>query len=380
MPTLRLLSLLLLVYCAASTHAQGQQTLLDTLLHNNISRDYRLYIPAAYTGNAAYPLVFNLHGYGSSAFEQQLYAQMDPVADTAHFIVCYPNGVDKAWNVGWIFGSQADDVDFIGALLDKLIAQYNIDTSRVYSCGMSNGGFMSYRLACELNDRVAAVASVTGSMVPVYAPTCQPGRSVPVMEIHGTADPVVPYNGQIGVSLPVDTVVQYWVNQNGCNQSPVATVVPNLDPTDGCTAVRFDYGACDQDRPVSFYKITGGGHTWPGAPINIGVTCQDFDASVEIWRFFNRFRLPVSTGVEQATNGRVAVFPNPVSDVLHLRLPEGSTQAAYVVYNNIGVQCAQGLLTGTQPVVPVQALPAGAYYLRIQGASADVVARFLKSN
>ena len=189
-----------------------------------------------------------------------------------------------------------------------------------------------------------------------------------------------PYNGQIGISLPVDTVVQYWVKQNSCNLSPVATAIPNIDPTDGCTATRFDYGTCDQERSVAFYKILGGGHTWPGAPVNIGVTCQDFDASVEIWRFFNRYRLPLSTPVKPLPIAdQVAFFPNPTADVLHLRLPDGYSGAEYVVYNNVGVVCAQGTLTGTQPTISVQSLPAGAYFLKLTAATGEVVARFLKS-
>jgi len=369
-----------LLCCMAFNSLSSQQTVLDTLLHNNVPRNYRLYIPKGYNGTSPLPVVFNLHGFGSNAQEQQLYAQMDPVADTANFFVCYPNGVDNAWNVGWFFGSQADDVDFISTLLDRLVDQYNVDTTKVYACGMSNGGFMSYRLACELNDRMAAVASVTGSMVPVYAPTCTPGRPVPVMEIHGTADPVVPYNGQLGISLPVDTVVRFWVNQNGCNPAPTAIAVPDLDPTDGCTATRFDYNGCDQNVSVALYKITGGGHTWPGAPVSIGVTCQDFDASVEIWRFFNRYRLPLSTPVKPLPIAdQVAFFPNPAADVLHLRLPDGYSRAEYAVYNNVGVVCAQGTLTGTQPTISVQALPAGAYFLRLTAATGEVVTRFLKS-
>jgi hypothetical protein len=124
----------------------------------------------------------------------------------------------------------------------------------------------------------------------------------------------------------------------------------------------------------------GGGHTWPGAPVNIGVTCQDFDASVEIWRFFNRYRLPLSTPVKPLPIAdQVAFFPNPTADVLHLRLPDGYSRAEYVVYNNVGVVCAQGTLTGTQPTISVQSLPAGAYFLRLTAATGEVVARFLKS-
>ena len=156
-----------MVYPFAGT---SQQTITATITHDALQREYILYVPASYTGSNAVPLVFNFHGYTSNATEQMWYGDFRPIADTANFIIVHPNGMLDAtgtthFNVGW-GGSTIDDVGFTSALLDSISADYNINADRVYSTGMSNGGFMSYQLACQLSDKIAAIASVTGSMSP----------------------------------------------------------------------------------------------------------------------------------------------------------------------------------------------------------------------
>lgn len=358
----------------------AQQTLVDTILHNGILRNYRLYIPASFNANSPAPLVFNLHGYSSNALEQQFYSEMDRVADTANFLVCYPNGVANAWNVGWAFGSTADDVGFMDTLIEVIRASYNIDTTRLYTCGMSNGGFMSYRLACERSERFAAIASVTGSITPSYINLCAPNRPVPVMEVHGTADFVVPYDGLASISLPVDTVVAFWVAHNGCVSPPTATPVPNTNISDGCTAIRYDYDNCDADAAVVFYKIFGGGHTWPGAPINVGVTNQDFDASVEIWRFFRRFRQSAVSGLPNLLQSEdIHLFPNPAGEELQLRLPESGDFNRYVLYNSTGVRVAQGVLNSPEAMISLAGLPEGVYVVQLSSKRGVVGKMFVKS-
>lgn len=174
-----------------------------------------MYKPAAYTGTTPVPLVLNLHGYTSSNFEQLFYGDFRAIADTANFLIVLPNGTLDAqgkrfWNT---FGtnSTVDDVAFISHLLDTLQATYNIDKQRIYSTGMSNGGFLSYSLACELNQRITAIASVTGSMIESKVIACKPTRPVPVMEIHGTADATVPYNGSpVSGFVGIPTLVAVW--------------------------------------------------------------------------------------------------------------------------------------------------------------------------
>ncbi|MFT4537399.1 MAG: polyhydroxybutyrate depolymerase, partial [Saprospiraceae bacterium] len=192
------------------------QTTTGTIQHDGLTRDYILHLPTGYDANESYPFVYNLHGFGSNAQQQQFYSAMDITADDNGFIVCYPNGIDNSWNVGWDFGSNADDVDFLLTLVDALAVDYNINYERLYSCGMSNGGFMSYKLACEKSDEFSAVASVTGSIVPSELAVCDPVRRIPVMQIHGTADPTVAYNGS-NIGAPIEDVVDFWVGNNACN-------------------------------------------------------------------------------------------------------------------------------------------------------------------
>lgn len=298
-------------------NTDAQQTLTGNLSHNGINRNYRLRLPAGHTANESVPLVFNLHGFTSNAIQQELYSGMNVVADSARFAVCYPNGIATSWNVGWSFGSNADDVGFISALIEDLILKYGFDRTRVYACGMSNGGFMSYRLACELSDKIAAVASVTGSIVPGRLTQCDPGRPMPVMIVHGTADDVVPYTGS-AISLPVKNVMDFWIEYNGCDADPEFSIFPNINTSDNSTAERYVFSQCSESASVEHIKIIGGGHTWPGSLINNGVTNRDINASAEIWRFFKNYSLPESTSSSKDVTNQIniKIYPNPVSDIL----------------------------------------------------------------
>lgn len=314
------LRLLFFVLVLSSISGFSQNTLIEKFTFDEVERDYRLFVPSGYTEGASLPLVFNLHGFTSSSLEQEFYSAMNQVADTAGFFVCYADGIARSWNVGWNFGSTADDVGFISALIDHFIETYNIDPTRVYSCGMSNGGFMSYRLACELNDRIAAVASVTGSMSPNFFPTCQPGKAVPVLEIHGTADPTVAYNGTPNVSVPIEDVIAFWVNNNQCDLTADTIEIPNTSLLDLSTADRIQFDNCSDNTKVHLIKIQNGGHTWPGAFLDIGVTNQDFKASVEIWEFFKQFQLPITStnSEEESFSTDLKVFPNPTTGLIQI--------------------------------------------------------------
>lgn len=326
MKKLTLLAIVFLLVITTPTHSQ---TVTGAFDFGGVNRTYRVHIPPTYTGTDPVPLVFNLHGITSNATQQELYSDMNSVADTAGFIVCYANGVGNAWNSGFTtpyFGG-VDDVGFISVLIDTISANYNIDPARVYSCGMSNGGFMSFRLACELEDRIAAIASVTGTMTTLQTDNCVPSRPIPILQIHGTLDPTVAYFGN-SLSLPVDSVINYWRVANGCTAPVVNTNLPNI-VLEGSTVSTQSYTGCTDGVEVLHYKVDNGGHTWPGTfPIPTGITNQDIDGSEEIWKFFKRFTHPnpvlvgVGSGVENTFFPSVA--PNPVSDQLRLKgIPTG---------------------------------------------------------
>ena len=315
--------------------AFSQTTVSSGFNHNGIDREYRIYIPASYQEDEPAPLVFNLHGYGSNNIEQELYSQLGLVADTAGFLLVHPNGTlditgTNHWNT---FGtSTVDDVGFLSDLIDTIAANYNVDLQRVYSTGMSNGGFMSFSLACQLSNRIAAIASVTGTMTNFNLNACVPERTVPIMQIHGTADATVPYDGNF-LFTDVQTLLNFWINYNQTNTEALVTFLPDIDPNDGSTAEHYLYGNGLNGSVVEHYKIIGGGHSWPGAPININITNMDFSASAEIWRFFKQYDLQgLITDLEGSqTNENVArAYPNPAQGIFYLELPPAMVHLVHI--------------------------------------------------
>jgi polyhydroxybutyrate depolymerase len=366
--------LLLSAFILFSTFAIAQTTIIDSIMSGGIYRNYRVYIPAMYTGTTARPMVFDLHGYTSSASAEQAYSNFMPIADTANVIFVYPNGTFSGgyqyWNAG--FGTAVDDIGFISDLIDTLKTQYNIDANMIYSCGMSNGGYMSHTLACALNNKIAAVASVTGTMTTLQYSTCVPNRPVPVMQVSGTADPTVTYTGMSG-SEAIDTVVKYWRVNDNCNPTPVFTAVPNTSTTDGCTAEHYVYNGGDMGSTVEFYKIIGGGHTWPGSPFTIGVTNRDFSASAEIWRFFRKYKLNQFVGINENKNSDVKfqVFPNPATNVVNI---EGEHFSSACILDVTG----KLVLQSNQKLIDISSLAKGIYSIVIISGENRVVKKLVK--
>jgi len=356
----------------------SQQTINGSITHDGMQRDYILYVPANFTGNESVPLILNYHGYGSSAFEQMNYGDFRPIADTAGFLVVHPQGTlhfgIPHWNVGgWTIGSTADDVGFTAALIDSIAAEYNIDLNRVYATGMSNGGFMSFLLACQLGEEIAAIASVTGSMTLETNVACSPARPVSILQIHGTDDSVVPYTGSL-IFKPVDTVIEYWVDYNNCNPTPEYTLLPDLDPNDGSTVELYVNEEGDNGVSVEHYKVIGGGHTWPGNAIGGAGTNYDINASVEIWNFFARFDLNGITGIEQLGENKhqITIFPNPTNSYISIQL-DFSEPLDYELISPLGKRVLYGVITSDNQQINLSHLPPDVYFLRIGKSSFKVL-------
>ena len=302
----------------------AQQTINETMIHDGLTRSYTIYVPASYSPGTPAPMVLNFHGYTSNAFEQMFYGDFRAIADTAGFLLVIPDGTLDAtgttyWNSGW--GGTVDDIGFTSALIDQIAASYSVNLNRVYSTGMSNGGFMSYTLACSLSNRIAAIASVTGSMNVGQDLTCNAQHPTPVMEIHGTADATVPYEGG-GFMEAIPNVLNYWVNFNNCNATPVITDVPNTILSDGCTAMHYFYAGGSSGVDVEHYKVIDGGHTWPGSMFNIGVTNNDFNASKKIWQFFLQYDINgriQANSVADLNADEISIYPNPTSDQIAIQ-------------------------------------------------------------
>lgn len=359
----------------------SQQTLTGTITHDGKQREYTLYIPAIYDDTKATPLVFNFHGFGSNTFEQMFYGDFRAIADTANFLIVHPKGTllngTTHFNVGgFTLGSTTDDVGFTAALIDSLSAQFTIDQDRIYSTGMSNGGFMSFLLSCQLSDRFAAIASVTGSMTPETFTPCNPQHPTPIMQIHGTTDPVVPYAGA-SWTKSIQAVLNYWIDFNNCDPVPTTTLLPNVSTTDGSTVEHIVYSGGNKETTVEHFKVIGGAHTWPGTAFGSSGTNQDFKASVEIWRFFSRYTKselssPTSLQLEPDPSHMVVIAPNPARDQLRITfLP--NEHLRYQIMTLTGTILQSGILQPDTDQIDLTSIQTGHYLLRIGGQIHPVI-------
>lgn len=284
----------LLVLACTGIPALAQVT---SLVHKDEKRRYIVYTPAAYQSQPqqAFPVVFNFHGGGMSMAEHMLYTQMNKAAERHQFIVVYPQGIRQDWNVGFGMDYLAgtDDIGFTQAMLSKLKQDYRIDDKRVYATGLSRGGFFALRLAAELPQQFAAVASV-GAPMPVPVITHHPVPSpVGMLLIQGTADQVVLYGGKDGGYLSAEDTFAYWRKQNRLEgAAPAARLLPSV-PGDDTQVTQVEQGNGAQQ--VALITVKDGGHTWPGADafnigLPIGKTTRAIDANEVMWEFFSRHR------------------------------------------------------------------------------------------
>ena len=346
----------------------AQQTINASITHDGIERDYILYVPEIYDGSTTVPLVLNFHGFGSSASQQMFYGDFRDIADTEGFLLVHPEGTtfigNQFWNVGFPgLSSNIDDVGFTEALIDELATLYAIDLDRVYATGMSNGGFMSFLLACQLSEKIAAVASVTGSMTQDTFDDCNAQHPTPVLQIHGTEDDVVLYN-ENNLSLPIPDVISYWVDHNNCETTPTTTTLPDVDVSDGSTIEHSVYEDGDNGVTTEHMKVIGGGHTWPGSVLNTAGTNQDIDASMEIWLFFSRYDINGLLSTDDSENKQVSIYPNPTHSKINLLL-NYSKEVNYELFSPLGKQLMTGTITSSNQEIDISHLPSNIYFLRV---------------
>jgi len=335
-----------------------------------MKRDYILYVPASYTANEAVPLLLNFHSYTGNASEHMSYADFRPIADTANFIIVHPQGLmydgSTHWNVGgWITGSPADDVGFVASLIDSLAENYSIDLGRVYATGMSNGGYMSFLLACQLSDKITAIASVTGSMTPETYTHCNPLHPTPILQIHGDQDGIVPFTGASWTHAITD-VMDYWINFNQCSTSPLRTTFPNLNPSDGSTAESIVYGNGLQGTQVAHIHVTGGGHSWPRKGTSLPATNADFDASQEIWQFLARYDLDELSNITSIENEQkpLTISPQPAKHIIYIE-HSFLKPTPFQLLGLDGKTVVSGKLQANRHALSIAHLPTGIYLLAV---------------
>ncbi len=261
------------VECYSNNNAQS-------IVNDGVNREYVLYIPDSYDGTSSVPLMLNFHGFGGSASDYMKEADMRSLAEVDTFILVYPQGScldgSSHWNpcpTGGDNKSDADDFGFVESMINKISSKYNLDMGRIYAAGYSNGGMMAYGLANYKSDLIAAVASVSGTMLNCTGSTNHP---MPVIHLHGTSDDVVSYNGSTDWNS-VQSTLDHWINHNNTDLTPTITIYNNIE--------RYVYDQGDSSVSVEHYKFIGGKHVWFSAIF------QDQNTSELVWNFVSKYNI-----------------------------------------------------------------------------------------
>lgn len=369
-------------------------------IHDGLERDYILYLPENLPEDA--PLVFMLHGYSSSAYTLMNYCGMNQVADQHKFAVCYPRGIkddwdNNFWNVGYDFHANetVDDVGFIIALAEYLQTNYNLSIQFTFCSGMSNGGDMSYMLACQASESFMAAAPVAGCMMEWLYNSCEPEIVIPLFEIHGTNDEVTWWNGDInnigewGPYMGVPDAIEFWSELNNTSEYSVE-YLPDTDPNDGSYIKAEKYTEGINGQEVWLYKVVDGGHDWPGSWGNM-----DIDSSEEIWSFFSQVMQNGSQGTYNQLEKPIVkvhkIYPNPfhaeTTITYEIFEPSFINISIYNVYGNkIDTIINNYQLPGKKSVIwntnklrnHIQM--AGIYYCRIQAESFTLIKQIIITN
>ena len=257
---------------------------VQSIVHDGVNREYVLYIPDSYDGTSSVPLMLNFHGFGGSASDYMQEADMRSLAEVDTFILVYPQGSclegSSHWNpcpTGEDNKSTADDVGFVESMISEISSNYSLDMERIYAVGYSNGGMMAYGLANYKSDLIAAVASVSGTMLDCIGPTSHP---MPVVHLHGTSDDVVSYNGSTDWNS-VQSTLDYWINFNNTTTTPTV----NSENSGGITIEHYSYDQGENAVSVEHYKYIGGEHVW------FNETYQGQSTAELIWNFMSRYDL-----------------------------------------------------------------------------------------
>jgi polyhydroxybutyrate depolymerase len=294
----RLLAALLLLPGCRSLE---QHTIERRMEFGGARRMYLLHVPPNIARPA--PVVLMFHGGGGDALSAEMTATWSRLSDEEGFIVVYPEGLERNWHDGRLIEPETgrDDVAFVAAILDDLMKEHEIDPKRVYSTGISNGGFFSNYLAARLSARIAAIAPVVGGIREPFHREFKPEHPVSVLLIMGTDDPLVPFEGgpvakNRGSCLSAAQSARMWHESNGCRPEPVKDELDDKDRSDGCRVKRSTWSGGKNGTEVVLLTIEGGGHTWPDGgqylpKALIGPVCRDLDTRW-IWEWLKAHARP----------------------------------------------------------------------------------------
>lgn len=351
------------------------------MISGGLTRSYRVYQSSNYNASAPASLVIALHGLGDNMTSFSG-TGFNTIADTANIICIFPQAVSDllvgtAWNSGaGLFGyypnTSVDDIGFVNALIDKAIADYAINPSRVYLCGFSMGGFMTEKMALQSNTRIAAFASMSGT-IGSNIKNFHPGRHVPIAHFHGTADGIVAYTNDM-YGLDVDSLIHFWTANNSCSKTPVIYRYPDL-ANDGITVDRFEYSNGDAQSDVWLYKMNNADHSVLIQPLH------DINEQLELWLFLQRHTL-TSTGINDITDfsKNIQVFPNPTTDKITITgLSADISKNMFIsVYNLQGQLLLQQAIYSETAGMDLSSLAKGIYLLKLNSGNNSAVRRVIK--
>ncbi|MFL2571752.1 MAG: T9SS type A sorting domain-containing protein [Parvicellaceae bacterium] len=356
-----------LMFAALLVSTSAQTFINQTIQHDGLTREYSIYVPASYDGTTSFPLLFNLHGGGGTNSDWQAASDMRSIADTADFILAYPQArpdPSDGNSFNWIpkVPGTFDDVPFFSSLIDAIASNYQIDQNRIYACGYSLGGDMTFELGCKLNNRIAAIAPVARTMQANPNSFCSPVHPTGVLTILGTDDLVSPYNGIVfgGIEYYISAAAthSYWATHNNCNATAtMSTVSPSVE--------RYTWSTASGCAYVEELKVIGGGHDWPGSFGNMTI-----DANTEIWQFVSRYDVNglmgcITTSINEnnVQTDNYKVFPNPFNDQLTIEM-DFIENKEFKIYSLLGELIISGQLKAGETTIDLSALPANVYLFK----------------
>ena len=378
--------LLILLISCLNTYGQTQE--IRSMVFDGNDREYIIYVPSNYDDSESVPLMFNFHGGNGLAGDFMNYTNdMRPIADTAGFIAVYPQAATDPddGSYSWLHKAPTshNDIFFIEAIIDALSSEFSIDNDRVYACGYSEGGIFSYELACRLNNRIAAISSVSGSMlVDAFRDSyynlgfCSPVHPTAVLLIPGTADssPHSNYNGYQPYYMSAEEITTYWSNYNATDINPIITQLPNTNTSDGSTVERRVWENGDSCVRVEELKVIGGGHDWPGTTGNM-----DIAATTEIWNFVSLFDINgliecETLSVNEIINpkSQLIVYPNPLSNQLIVETSNSET-LPFTIYTLQGKLTLKGLMEQGVNTINITTMNPGIYFLKIKNKTIKII-------
>jgi polyhydroxybutyrate depolymerase len=334
-----------------------------TMLVGSVNRSYKQYLPSGLDPqNEQVSLLVVLHGLGGTNTDMVGAGFNNLIADTARVIALYPQGVvngwgQTSWNNGTLLASTADDIGFMNQLIDSMVLNYNINPAQVYFTGFSMGSIMSYHVACALNDRVAAIGCMAGTMATSDIQNCVPAYATPVIHLHGTADGTVPYNTGALPSLSlVPQTVAFWQNVHNCDATADST---RLDDTasDNITVDRFRYDNCNPSGSLELWRLNGADHIYLYQPVN------DITEMIEVWLFLRKWQhpSPAAVGVVEEIIPYISISPNPSNGIYTVSTEK---ELEYAICNTSGQVVQSGMLGAGENTIELTDKLAGVYFLK----------------